>query len=159
MPLKPRSSSITETNNVKQPEKTGGACSRAACSRNKKPATRPQESKPKTAQVETDNGLIESEVKRSASPSNNKMPGTIAKGVRYSKAMLRWIKAGKPTRTEEQINELLVICKSCDFFNSEANACSKCGCNINSQVSGLKNKLAMATERCPDNPPRWVESV
>lgn len=77
------------------------------------------------------------------------MPSLTKRTVRYTKAVACWIAAGKPTRTQEQIDALLQVCHKCQFYNAKHKACSKCGCNVNSQAEGLSNKLAMATEQCP----------
>jgi hypothetical protein len=67
-------------------------------------------------------------------------------------ATARWLKAGRPNRSPEQLAEVKAICKTCPFWNPEAwlgkGRCMKCGC------SGIK--LEWATESCPDRPPRWL---
>lgn len=77
------------------------------------------------------------------------MPGIVKRGMNYGRAMTRWAKAGYPTRTQDEIDALLKICHACDQFNHAEQACAKCGCNINRQQSGWKNKLSAATEACP----------
>lgn len=77
------------------------------------------------------------------------MPGPVKRAARYSKAVARWIAAGRPTRSQDEIDALLAICQGCEHFNADASACRRCGCNLNNQRSGLTNKLAMATEHCP----------
>lgn len=78
-----------------------------------------------------------------------RMPGTVKLATRYGKAVARWIAAGRPTRSQDEIDALLAICQTCRQYNAEYAACAKCGCSVNSQASGLANKLAMATEHCP----------
>ncbi|GEM_PF-2380713 len=77
------------------------------------------------------------------------LPGIIKRAGRYTKAVSKWIAAGRPTRTQEEIDERLAVCQKCPFYNAKHKACSECGCNVNSQAEGLSNKLAMATEQCP----------
>jgi hypothetical protein len=68
--------------------------------------------------------------------------------------MARWIAAGRPTRTQEQIDTILAIhCEPCEHFKD--GACGKCGCRINKSPEAWRNKLAMATEPCPDVPPKF----
>lgn len=103
---------------------------------------------------------------QAAAGSPAAMPGPVKRAARYSKAVSKWIAAGRPTRSQDEIDQLLAICQGCEHFNVEASACRRCGCNINSQASGLKNKLAMATEQCPlgywqlsQLPGPWYERV
>jgi hypothetical protein len=56
--------------------------------------------------------------------------------------------------SEDQIKERYAICVTCEHFNGKK--CTLCGCNC-TKKSGFFNKIAFPTERCPDDPPRWVE--
>lgn len=56
--------------------------------------------------------------------------------------------------TKEEIEERFMICTTCDKFTGKS--CSICGCCAGSRETYF-NKLAYPTERCPDNPPKWVE--
>ena len=87
--------------------------------------------------------------------STTPMPGLVKRGARYGKAVAVWTAAGAPTRSQAEIDERLAICQACPEYSPEHSACKLCGCNINAQANGLKNKLAMATEKCPAKPPRW----
>lgn len=87
-------------------------------------------------------------------------PGVAQQGWTYAKAVARWKSSGSPVRSPERIAEILVICEACPFFIREGRRrCKLCGCSINKQPDGLRNKIAMATESCPDNPPRWEAEV
>lgn len=77
------------------------------------------------------------------------LPGILKRAGRYTAAVARWTAAGSPTRTQAEIDGLLTICQTCRQYNAQHAACAKCGCSVNSQASGLANKLAMATEHCP----------
>jgi hypothetical protein len=74
-----------------------------------------------------------------------------------------WIEAGMPTRTKAEQEAILEICKACPLYKPHKNPdragrCGKCGCRLN--INGIGGKLQMATESCPDSPPRWgTESV
>lgn len=70
--------------------------------------------------------------------------------VRYSRSTLRWIAAGRPERTDEQVTELLVICQACEHWDD--GKCGKCGCRLTTS-SGWSSKLRRATENCPVG--RW----
>lgn len=74
-------------------------------------------------------------------------PGAARVVLNYSAAMVRWLAAGKPVRSPDEIMNLVRICQGCDFYID--NACRKCGCKVNASPSGLQNKAAMATEHCP----------
>ena len=86
---------------------------------------------------------------------NKPLPNLVIRGWNYAKAVAKWELAGSPERSQEEINAILEICRKCEEFNAEKGACSKCGCNINAQRKALSNKLAMATEHCPLDPPKW----
>ena len=53
---------------------------------------------------------------------------------------------GAPTCTQEQIDDRLAICNSCERFNGSV--CSLCGCPVNREQR-FRNKLAWADQRCP----------
>lgn len=127
MPLKPKHDRM---------DRTGHTCGGQRCG---KPGCR-------GAVASTVRTAIEGAVEPARATS---MPGPVKRAARYSTAVARWIAAGRPTRSQDEIDALLAICHACDDFDAEARACRRCGCNINSQASGLKNKLAMATEKCP----------
>lgn len=60
----------------------------------------------------------------------------------FSGAISKWAKSGFDTCTEEQYNDRLKICRSCEYWKDGAvGRCMKCGC------AGLK--LWLKTERCP----------
>lgn len=48
--------------------------------------------------------------------------------------------------SQEEQERRLAICETCDHFSESR--CTLCGCCAN-----LKTRIA--TEHCPDNPPRW----
>lgn len=59
-------------------------------------------------------------------------------------ATLKWVAAGRPERTAEEIDAILAVCKTCEHFTGSR--CKLCGC-------WLRAKAKMATESCPDG--RW----
>ena len=72
-----------------------------------------------------------------------------ARARRYSGAIAKWISAGRPKRSEEEIENIYEnICKPCEHYNANG-SCSMCGCRITRSQRALFNKLAMATESCP----------
>ncbi len=72
------------------------------------------------------------------------------KFVNYYGAIRKWIAAGRPARTPEEINKLFEEhCKKCDKYDADKHACKNCGCAVSTDSTPLTNKLAMATERCP----------
>lgn len=83
----------------------------------------------------------------------------------YVTAAMRWQAAGRPTRSDAEVDRLFrEICSQCPRFDASRATCThpQCGCQVRS-VSGettslvgrllsrrLANKLRWATERCPD---------
>ena len=75
---------------------------------------------------------------------------------RYLLAQTKWIEAGKPLRSTKQIKDIYAICKQCEHFGKDlfGTKCKICNCRLHPSKKRI-NKIAMATEICPDNPPRW----
>jgi hypothetical protein len=69
---------------------------------------------------------------------------------RYTRALSRWIKAGRPVRNEEDIKRIFeAFCEPCDAYVQENSSCCHCGCRVNLVKAAPLNKIAMATEKCP----------
>ena len=67
----------------------------------------------------------------------------------YGAAIIRWIKAGRPVRSDESVQGIVRgICGKCRDFNPKG-YCKLCGCRINEDANALRNKARMATENCP----------
>lgn len=87
-------------------------------------------------------------------------PGAMKQATTYALAVAKWELAGKPTRTQEEIDAVLAICESCPFYtNDKRPRCRRCGCSVNNRPAGLANKIAMATESCPLDPPKWAATA
>lgn len=68
---------------------------------------------------------------------------------RYIGAVSRWIAAGHPKRSDEEVNHIYdEICSACDAFNKDG-ACALCKCRVSKSKNSLVNKIRMATEHCP----------
>lgn len=81
---------------------------------------------------------------------NVEKPGYFGMAYRYTRALSRWIKAGRPIRSENEIEDIYEThCKNCRAFDHETNSCKYCGCKLGTGTNPLINKIAMATERCP----------
>jgi hypothetical protein len=66
----------------------------------------------------------------------------------YTRALSRWIKAGRPVRGEAEIKLIFeTFCQPCDAY--ESGRCGYCGCYVNQKTIAPLNKIAMATEECP----------
>lgn len=85
-------------------------------------------------------------------------PTVVTKFVMLCKAVARWKLAGSPVRTQQRVDELLAICEQCPHLARKPKLhCGVCGCPISDRVDQpTKNKLALATESCPLDPPRWT---
>lgn len=76
---------------------------------------------------------------------------------RFMSARDKWIKAGRPERTDEEVAHIYdAFCKPCKFLQN--GSCKLCGCLINRERKYL-NKLRWATEQCPHEPPFWKAEV
>ena len=86
-----------------------------------------------------------------------KKPSYIRQAWNYAAAVKRWIAGGGPRRSQDEIDRIFAICQACPYFaNTKKPHCRLCGCSLGTAPDGLKNKLAMATESCPANPPKWT---
>lgn len=74
----------------------------------------------------------------------------------YKEALLRWQRAGRPTRSDEEVEHILEThCKKCDWYDPEQRRCRGCGCRVTDGGMAVINKLRMATERCPHPAKKW----
>lgn len=72
------------------------------------------------------------------------------KAYRYTRALSRWIKAGRPARSDEVIISIFENhCFRCSDYDENSKSCNQCGCRVNTKNNPLSNKIAMATENCP----------
>lgn len=68
----------------------------------------------------------------------------------YKNAVRKWISAGRPVRTPEEIKDILENkCKRCAWYDGEAKRCKGCGCQVTESIMAIFNKIKMATEHCP----------
>ena len=79
----------------------------------------------------------------------------------YAGAIRRWIREGRPVRTDEEVEERLKICQGdpesedpdkqqpCALYDADAHACNKCGCAVSTDKAPLGNKIRMKSEICP----------
>lgn len=75
----------------------------------------------------------------------------------YGTAVARWIAAGRPIRTPADAEAIYRLhCKPCPHLAADHDRCKLCGCTVGRWGSVLTSKLRMATETCPDDPPRWT---
>lgn len=76
--------------------------------------------------------------------------GIVAQLKQVTKSTARWIEAGSPLRTTEQLGECFDICRECEHYKPTPIAtCGKCGCFLSA-------KARMATETCPEG--KWPAS-
>lgn len=74
-------------------------------------------------------------------------------------AHAKWVKAGMPIRTPEEIEATFALCQACKFFEPNTSEpdkghCGVCGCGLK-KAGGIGAKNMMATEHCPLTPPKW----
>lgn len=79
------------------------------------------------------------ELKESEQPS---LPGVGEMAANFAGALLRDLKAGRPRRTPEEVEAILVVCRGCEFWRSEDQRCGRCGCWV-------RKKASWAQEHCP----------
>ena len=68
----------------------------------------------------------------------------------YSRAVARWIAAGRPERSDQEVERIFQsLCQPCEAFDAEQGTCRVCGCRVRESGAALVNKIKMATEQCP----------
>ena len=68
----------------------------------------------------------------------------------YKEALLKWNKAGRPTRTDEEVKAIHEkFCTPCAWYDKDKKRCKGCGCKVTVGAVAVLNKLKMATEHCP----------
>jgi hypothetical protein len=68
----------------------------------------------------------------------------------YKEALQRWWEAGRPTRTDEEVTQILNdFCHKCDWFDKDRKRCKGCGCRVTDGGFAVTNKVRMKTEKCP----------
>lgn len=76
-------------------------------------------------------------------------PNLLSKAVSYVSAKARHAAAGRPLRKPEEQAAIKLICHACPHTRNDDAKCAICGC------TDMDDKRSMATEQCPDSPPRW----
>lgn len=82
-------------------------------------------------------------------------------GVGFAGEVRRWIREGRPVRTDEEVAVCLKVCKGdpespdpekqkpCQLYDPDKKACKKCGCAMNDSSWPLRNGIKMKTKICP----------
>ena len=80
----------------------------------------------------------------------NEKPNFFNRAYRYTRALSRWIKAGRPIRNEVEIERIFETwCKPCEAYDANSSSCCYCGCRVSLAKAAPLNKIAMGTETCP----------
>jgi hypothetical protein len=69
----------------------------------------------------------------------------------YKEALIRWHKAGRPKRTQEEVEKIhKEFCAApCNWYDPDQQRCKGCGCKVTIGSVAVFNKLKLATEHCP----------
>ena len=81
--------------------------------------------------------------------STNELPPWWRSGLNYVAAVARYVAAGCPNVSESVYIERMRLCSECPLCRG--GKCLICGCDIGS-------KAQMSTEKCPREPPLWLET-
>lgn len=76
-------------------------------------------------------------------------PSLLVRLRNYEAALARWLAAGRPVRSDAEVEGLLAICESNRCGAYREGTCLSCGCPVNRSGFAVRNKLRMATEQCP----------
>lgn len=69
----------------------------------------------------------------------------------YKEALIKWNKAGRPKRTQEEVKYIhsTFCASSCEWYDEKAHRCKGCGCAVTVGSIAVLNKIKMGTEHCP----------
>lgn len=83
-------------------------------------------------------------------PEAPQTPALTAQAKNYWKAVKKWISAGRPVRSDEDVKKIHAnYCLQCDWYDKQVQRCKGCGCKVRPSGAALLNKVRMATEHCP----------
>ncbi len=71
----------------------------------------------------------------------------------WAAALWKWNKAGRPVRTDEEVQYIVWICEICDDYKLDEKRCRICRCGISTDGMAIFNKARLATEHSPQN--KW----
>ena len=73
----------------------------------------------------------------------------------FKEALIKWNKAGRPTRTQEEVDRIhREFCAvPCEWYDEGAGRCRGCGCKVTTGSIAIFNKIKMSTEHCPKD--KW----
>lgn len=77
------------------------------------------------------------------------MPPVAEQVKNYAKAVVQHVVSGSVSRSDDEVDALLEICRACEFYNQEKERCSVCGCRCSRGKTTWLNKLRMASQHCP----------
>ncbi len=78
---------------------------------------------------------------------------TFEDAIHWAVALVRWQKAGRPQRTDEEVQYIVWICEACDDYKADEKRCKICRCGVSTGDMAICNKARLATEHCPQN--KW----
>ena len=80
-----------------------------------------------------------------------KTPGVVRRALTYAEAVMGWVAAGRPERTDEETVTIFnkYCASNCSWFDPVKKMCRGCGCNVNAGGPAILNKIKMATQHCP----------
>lgn len=90
--------------------------------------------------------------------------GLLHRAMQWKEERDRWVKHGKPVRSEAQMAENQAICTTCEFYKPHPKdpsfgSCRICSCKLNRKESQF-NKHYMGTTTCPyPLEPKWLPIV
>lgn len=73
---------------------------------------------------------------------------------RFARSLFRHAADGLRVTAADEIARRLAICQACPTGQFDGAGCRRCGCPVSSSENSLRNKLAMASEQCPDG--HWL---
>lgn len=76
-------------------------------------------------------------------------PGILQQAVHFATAAAVHAATGAKKRTDDEVAEILEICRGCERYNADNSTCTVCGCRLSDSQNAYANKIRMQTQHCP----------
>lgn len=114
----------------------------------------PAKRDPNSPQPAAQQPAMSDEDMRQAEAGAERLGWSFSDAKHYAAALVKWSKAGFPTRSDADVARCEEVCKGCEHYRQ--GRCAKCGCRVN-QGPAVSNKIRMGTENCPLD--KWAPAL
>ncbi len=81
--------------------------------------------------------------------AGKKLGWTAEHAKRWAGALMRWVAAGRPVRSDSEVTAIVATCEACKHYAADECRCGVCGCRVGMSGMAVLNKARMGSESCP----------